>query len=241
MSSAKVAIVCFLYGAWPENSSHLAGKYLRALYESLRRNTTTPCDFWVFTDAPNWDHVYRFLAYEEVHHSFLPAWWASLRWNLRKSYMYEVKDNGLNRYDWVVCLDLDMVITGNVDFLLEPRQGMITCRGAYVDDIGGSVVGFAPGWAKLPVLVAYLKYNKDMLESVTCGSERKFLRRVVSACIIPKPEYWQNVYPGYIVSFKVDGNLAGSRIVRFHGSPRVHEVSHLPWVEQNWRVSNGAH
>lgn len=241
MNFNQPAVVCYLYGQWPEDAPYLAGEYVKRLYLAVQRNTSVPHDFWVITDMRCWEYVSRFLGHRDVHHSFLPVWWEGLQWNLKKVYMYD-KDSGLRRYPWVLCLDLDVVITGNIDFLLERRKkAFVTCRGAYKDDIGGSIIGFDPQWNHIDGLPLYLKHNQHQVEFSTKGSERKFLQRAVSNCIIPQPQYWQDLEPGKVLSYKVDGYREEASVVRFHGSPRPHELAHLPWMEKNWRAGNGAH
>jgi len=236
----RVAAVSFLYGEWPESAPYLAGQYVRRLYDGVRRNTSFPVDFWVVTDTRNWDYVGRLFCGKVFYHSFLPVWWEGLRWNLKKVRAFD-PELGLGIYDWVLLLDLDLVITGSLDEFFQPRDRMITCRGAYRDAIGGSVIGFDPNSEEPTGLVSYLKHNQRLIEQDTRGSERKFLAKAVSTCVIRQPGYWQDILPGKVLSYKVDGGFEnGASIVRFHGSPRPHEVDHLEWMGKHWR-GNGAH
>lgn len=47
------------------------------------------------------------------------------------------------------------------------------------------------------------------------------------------------LWPGQIVSFKAHAALQGlpaaARIVYLHGTPKMHELMHLPWVREAWR------
>ncbi len=54
----------------------------------------------------------------------------------------------------------------------------------------------------------------------------------------PDADRWQRLFPGQVVSFKVDcwlqGKIpAGARMLIFHGSPRPHDVT-APFVKELW-------
>src|SRR5207302_304818 len=52
---------------------------------------------------------------------------------------------------------------------------------------------------------------------------------------MPDADFFQDLYPGQVLSYKLHCQkrppFPGSRIVCFHGIPRPHEVSDLPWME----------
>lgn len=50
---------------------------------------------------------------------------------------------------------------------------------------------------------------------------------------IPHPSlrYWQDILPGQLCSFKVDGVPKWARLIKFHGQPRPHDVNWLEKVE----------
>jgi hypothetical protein len=226
----KVAIISFLWGDWPAQG--LGIDYVNRLRNSLLRNVSQTFDFICYVDHPLKIKALmdigvegRFIAFPE----------STYRWNLKKISMFR-ESAELQSYEWVVALDLDIVISNNVDFLLAHRsKRLVTCRAAYSDDIGGSVVGFAPRayWCK--PLTEYLRQCYQDIEACTGGSERKFYRKAVDLVVIPKVEYWQDAFPGKVVSYKVDGFRKNASVIRFHGDPRPHEVVPTPgWIEDNW-------
>jgi hypothetical protein len=167
----------------------------------------------------------------------LSSKYESMKWNLTKLFMFS-KESGLQKYEWVICLDLDMVITGSVDFLLDHRwEGLITCSGAYQpDQLGGSIIGFRPGSPWCGRITQTLRDKPCWWEKMTAGSERKFYRIFFGM----DPELvstWQEQFPGKILSYKVDGKPKDDcSIIRFHGRPRPHEVANqLDWMKENWR------
>lgn len=219
--SAKVAVVCFLWGDWPEDKPELGPEYVRRLRDSVFKNSTVQCDFITFMDPEKYfstdlEHVCRYV---------MPSRFQDLLWNLRKISMFSCWA-GLIDYEWVVALDLDLLILGNIDFLLEHRsKGMMTCMAAYQKDIGGSVVAFDPAQRWCEDLTWWLLNNTEELEKRTKGSERKFYRMAVDKGVLPEVQYWQAQYPGKILSYKVDGIPSnGEAIVRFHGQPRPHQT-----------------
>jgi hypothetical protein len=210
---SRVAVVTYLWGDWPDGDKGLGRSYAERLKSSFLRNTVGLFD-WV-----------------EFNEGNIPVEFLAMEWNLTKMYMYS---GCLKAYDWVVCLDLDLVLTGSLDFLLKHRSdNLVTCRGAYRDMPGGSVIGFNPNADWVGYLVYYLKENLMDVERFTNGSERLFYRLLRDNEMLDV-EYWQDSYPGRILSYKGDGFRDGASIVRFHGEPRPHQVDDA-WVKEHWR------
>lgn len=229
---SKVAVICFLWGDWPDGNRGLGPMYVYKLLSGIARNSTVPFDFHVYVDK---DRYVKPGLLSHLHLKPIPENYAGFRWNLKKISMFS-PDAVLLDYSWVVAMDLDMIILGNIDFLLNQRSDkLITCRGAYRDAPGGSIIGFDPNASWVDSVANYLLYNKSLIEEVTQGSERFYYQRCVSCSVIEPPEYWQDLHPGKVASFKVDvwGN---SSIVRFHGQPRPHdpEVMKYHKLRQNW-------
>lgn len=230
----KVAVVCFWYGQWPESDPRLGESYVRKLQNMVLRNTVVPVEFIVFVDGQKYNDK-KLLS--DMFVLPISRQYESFRWNLKKLFMFS-QEAGLRIFDWVVCMDLDLVINRPIDNLLNYRSNaLVTCKGAYTDNIGGSVVGFDPKCLWTVDLTNYLVANLTHIERDTKGSERMFYRRCQVNGIIPKVEYWQDLFPGVIDSFKVNGYREEVPVVRFHGKPRPHELSHAenPWIFKVWR------
>lgn len=225
----RTLVICWWWGQWPERSPALGEEYVQRLRRGLERNTTEEYDFMCFLDPMKYlDETLL----PDVEVSPIPSAWRDMRWNLKKLFMFDI----FCGYDWVVGLDLDMVITGKADFLINHRSDKLcTCRAAYSDDIGGSIVAFDPKQDWTQELASHVQEERGELESHTRGSERKLYRLALKRGWIPGVDYWQDLYPGRVLSYKVDGGPNGkeSSIVRFHGQPRPHEVKH-DWVERHW-------
>lgn len=219
--NAKVAVIAFWYGEWPEDRPELGPEYIRRLRDSLLVHSTVPFDFRVFMDPEKYfgndlEHICKFV---------LPSRFLDMRWNLRKISMFSCWA-GLIDYEWVVALDLDLFVRGNIDFLFQHRSpAMMACMAAYQKDIGGSIIAFDPAQRWCEDLTWWLLNHQEELEKITKGSERKFYRLAVEKGILPSVQYWQAQYPGKILSYKVDGiPCNGEAIVRFHGQPRPHHT-----------------
>lgn len=219
MTRNKVAVACFLWGQWPEDRPDLGREYARKLRRSVFRHSTTPYDWYEFGD------------YGQPFTSEFKKY----RWNLKKMFMFS-KESELIDYDWVVALDLDLVIVGSVDFLLDHRsKDLVTCRGAY-DSMkpGGSIIGFDPKQSWTSRVVDFLRGNRESVESSTRGSERRYYYMLTENRTLGKIQFWQDQYPDKIVSYKVDGYVPEASVVRFHGKPRPHQVDEF-WVKEFWR------
>lgn len=243
--NSEVAVVCFLWGDWPittgkvvgsSNSfliSDLAETYIHHLFSGLKNNTLLNSDFIVITDKFGIKKsVQEDLGIKKIIH--IPHGWKSMRWNLKKSFVFD-PSCALENYGWVVLMDLDLVVTGNLDFLLSHRSsGLVTCKGAFTNRLGGSVLGFSPKECWPGDIAKRLKCDISHFERVTKGSERKLLSIMSRKGVIPKVEFWQDLYPRSIASYKVDGETEDFRLVRFHGLPRPHQLT-SDWIRKYWR------
>jgi len=230
----RVAVICFWWGQWPEDNPGLGKYYVNRLKESVARHTTIPYDFLVYVDGDKYRNVSLLNDMTVVP---LTKEFESYRWNLKKMNMFDISA-ALHTYAWVVALDLDIVITDSIDFLLAHRSnGLVTCRGAYTDGIGGSIVGFSPRAFWTNFLVEYLHDNYAKVEKETQGSERKFYQKFFGDDVLTSMvTFWQDTYPGKVLSYKLDKYKNGAAIVRFHGRPRPHEVEqNYSWIQEHWK------
>lgn len=229
----RVAVICFWWGQWPEDNPGLGKYYIHKLRSMVARNTTVEHDFLVYTDGDKYRNKNLLKDFTVIP---ITREFEQYKWNLKKLSMFD-KSSVLHAYQWVVALDLDMVITANIDFLLTHRSvGLMTCKGAYTDDIGGSIIGFCPRAEWPSYMVDYIRSDPKEIERRTGGSERKFYRLFFNEDILKDMvTYWQDVYPGKVLSYKMDKYQNGASVVRFHGNPRPHEVvDQHGWIRENW-------
>lgn len=228
----KVAVICFLWGDWPDGKSGLAPLYVYRLFRCITHNSTLPFDFYVYVDSARYARPGPLAG---LPLRPIPAEYAGFRWNLKKISMFSPAAD-LQEYPWVVALDLDLIILGSIDFLLEQcSDRLVTCRGAYKDAPGGSIVGFNPAADWAGSVASYLLQNGETVEAATRGSERFYYQRCVSCALMPAPDYWQDLCPGKVASFKTEP-WENAHIVRFHGQPRPHEPEVMSYhiLRKSW-------
>jgi hypothetical protein len=206
-------IVCYWWGDW---AGFWGPLYVNKLYAALKRNSSVPFNFYCFTDAPQ-----ALPAVDTIY--FKP----DLKWNLNKYVCFYPEYNLKGR---VLLIDLDVLITGNINHILDFDEDFITCEGAYQKGrAGGSLVGTNVDRGR--ELLQKILDKKEKVEKETSGSERFFIRNYVKNC-----HFWQPNYGG-IYSFKVDckkGLPDDACLVRFHGKPRPHEVLDNYIVRKYW-------
>lgn len=240
----EATIACFAWGVWFDRKV----EYVKKLFNGIQRNMNgARYRFVVLTDEP-------LLMNEELPKEIFiePIPKYVMRWagNLKKMYIYcpELAERQVLVGN-VLLLDLDIVITGDINSLVFPRGQLglnfITCRGAFMKNKrspGGSVIWFKAGSRYLEALLfnpMLSAEDRDYFERETGGSERKYF-----AMRFPNPRqmvFWDDFYPDYIRSYKRDCRSLHTlpeqvRIVRFHGKPRLHQVKKITnqWVKENW-------
>lgn len=213
-----LTIVTFLWNLrdWAEGRGI---EYLNRLYRAVERNLTLPHRFVCFSEKK----TKAINSGIEVLALNVPQW----RRNLRKLIMYK-PNNGLTGR--VLALDLDIVITGNIDDIAGYNGRFCVC--AY--QMGGSLVGFKAGtmtkqlWRPMKELE-----HTEHIQQKTTGSERRYYKMKLEE----KPDFWQELYPGQICSFKQDCHQElpkDAKIVYFHGKPKPHNRLGKGWIKDNW-------
>ena len=225
----RSVVVCVKWGLL------YGSEYVHRLYDGLRRNTTLPFRFICFTDDPSGlrdDIEHRPLLNPDVI-----GWW-------HKSWLFS-DECGLT--DQVVYMDLDTVITGNVDEMLAWRGEFIIAanpasrsRNPKAGNIGAMLMGWRGG----------MDYGRDTWGRVLRGGPSLYGNQAHTGdqrlMGLHPPDggfrFWQDECPGArIVSYKADIRANGNAlpddvaVVCFHGTPRPHEVADLPWMQEHWR------
>lgn len=231
-----IDIVCFKWGP------KFTAEYVNNLYSAIQRNTTIEHRFICYTDDPE--------GVECETRPFLidlPVWW----------YIIGLTNPEHEHNDQLVYMDLDTIITGNIDHILTLDKPFAT-----ISDFG---------WTS-GLQTAYIMWNKSVRDSVwkhfttkykpadypklDCdytkwGGTNQFLEECMGVVRInknPKPAIQdappvvrlQDVYPGECVSYKaqslqntqqLNDNI---KMVFFHGKPQPHEVDNA-WLKEHWK------
>ena len=148
--------------------------------------------------------------FEVITETKYPGWWGKIE-------LFPPKER-------IVVLDLDVVITGNVDFLFEYDGPFCAWKDPWAEGLNGSVHSIAPGYGEQLRATFEKAPHKIMLAYL---SDQEYLRTQT------KPDYWP---AGLVKSYKADHLEKGpgaARIVVFHGLPKPHQAG--GWVKEIWR------
>lgn len=188
-------------------------EYVNRLAAMVARQTTLPYEFVCLTD----DETGLDVAWADIR-TGLTGWWEKLVLFQPHPFLFERR---------VIFLDLDTVIVGNMDFLLEYSGHFAILRDFYDHKhMGSAVMSFEPGFGQH----IFTDYTKEQ-EGRWWGDQAWIEHCVKDA------DRWQDLYHGMVVSYKVhcqDGIPEGARVICFHGEPRPHQVTHLPWMQEHW-------
>jgi hypothetical protein len=178
-------------------------EYVERLATGVATHATKPYRFVCFTDST------EKLACETIPLTDdLPGWWSKLE--MFKSYMGRM-----------VYFDLDTMIVGNIDPLLDYDGPMLMLRGWYHDNWASGVMAWN---SPLGFICPTDDERKAILLRPKAGDQEFIARKLINAkWQIDKA---QDILPG-ITSYKKyckDGVPEGTRVVCFHGRPRPHEI-----------------
>lgn len=198
--------------------------YLARLSTGVARHLAQPHDFRVFTPEP-----------EDAHWTKVPGCLARMRafdpaWQARQ---------GLAAGDRLVCLDLDLVVTGPLDALFDRPEPFVILQGANASNpcpYNGSVWMLRPGYR--PDVWADL--NPQSLKAsprFEFFDDQGWLEHKIMAAAAWNAGAGSGIYafqkPGWPV-----GSLAlpaDARIVAFPGHRDPSQFTHLDWVKTHWR------
>jgi len=185
-------------------------EYVNILADMVARSTTKPHKFVCFTDDPEGidPHIHT-----EALPGELKGWWNKL-WLFKKGVLE----------GRVLFLDLDTIITGNLDPFLEYSGDFALLRDFYRDGYGSGVMVWNGDHSH--IWDDYVKAGYPVLS----GGDQAWIENYDAQLL-------QDLYPGKIVSYKVHAREwppDGASIVCFHGNPNPHDYP-SKWIEQVWR------
>lgn len=212
-------IVCFKWG-------DLYGpEYVNKLFRGITRNTTVPFRFTCFTEDPE--------GVECPTKPFLkplPHWW----------YIIGLFNPAHNFGSKVLYLDLDTIITDNIDDMLTVDEPFVILRDFYrPQGLQTAYIMWEPAWGafvweKLNTLYPEGKYGHLLKYP---GGTNRWIETTVGLDV-PR---LQDLFPDQCLSYKVhiqskkEHKYKLGKMVFFHGLPRPHEVASLPWMIEHWK------
>jgi hypothetical protein len=210
-------------------SKELAAKYVNNLFEGVSRWTKEPFKFICFTCEeldlnPN---IETRPWYQITSKGVLP-----------RMYMFS-EDAGLFGSQ-VLCLDIDVIITGSLDNLLQYR-GLFCTRKSWTRGeetlIDGDIMSFSAGKETEELFWNPLVRDIKKVEELSLGGRERFwVREVLKGREV---DTWQEVFPGQVCSYKFHvmskGKVPqGTRIISCHGYPRPHQIE-TKWRTEYWK------
>lgn len=198
-------------------------EYVNNLFDMVARNLAEGYAgrFLCFTDDPS--GLDPHIGFRELPNGLM-GWW-------NKLYLFSpgLFEDG----DRVLYFDLDTVITGRLDEIAAYSGEFAILKDFFRQQ----------GWAshELPLQSAVMAWAAgtntnlwtDYVDSgfpTIPGGDQAWI-----ASRDPKVEFWQDLFPGLFVSYKVTGGAVPSKasVVCFHGEPRPHQVT-TGWVPKVW-------
>lgn len=138
-----------------------------------------------------------------------PGWWSKMEaFRLPGPWLY---------------MDLDTTVRGDLDALMMPRS-FVVLRDFYRGgaNVGSGLMAWSGCMAGL-----YLAFARNPAVRAEYTRRGRLGDQGFIQDFGPKPEFWQDVTPGAVVSWKRHckrGIPSGARVVCFHGKPRPWEI-----------------
>lgn len=235
MTSLMINIVCLKWG------TKYGPEYVNRLYLAVRRHTTKPFRFWCYTDDAN--GIHPGIRVEQLKYSDqLDSWWNKI--NLFS------KDLDIPLGEQIFYIDLDTLIVGNIDHLLTDEVPDIVVLRDFYHGIAKSAGNIGSGlmsWRHGDYHNIWDRFIADPVAAVKSAhphGDQRWVENNIDAWY-----YWQDLFPGQVVSFKMhcqNGIPADARVICYHGKPSIPEsakqhtkdwkftLTPQPWVLEHW-------
>jgi len=215
-------------GACWDGRDYYPVDYIHRLYNSVLRNTTHPFDF-VLNIGPLAEKRRNEIDPRiRIIQTGLPYWWSGMQF-------WALSPDGVET-DTLLYLDLDVVILGSLDDIIEFPSDQAYMRDGVKTNVSASLLRCGAGWR---VFDEYVRAGMPQWDPLTPPSNR--LLPLAAQSILDDPKYGRkyDFFPeNWVCSYKLKVRKSGMpddcRIVVFHGRPKPHECSE-PWIKENWR------
>jgi len=206
--------------------------YVAKLQAGIRRHLKQPHRFVTITDRPEGVIDGEFWHIPKEDYPLLPGCLARLRLFDPKGWQDTEEVQGR-----IVCIDLDVVITGPLDALFDRPEPFVILQGAnsinpcpYNGSLWMLQAGYRPDvWTDFSLDVEFPHY--------TVPDDQSWF-----AHKLPNAAGWQAGPQSGVYAFKKttwpkgDGLPPDARLVAFPGHRDPSQFTHLDWVRRNWRA-----
>lgn len=195
-------------------------KYPLWLKRQCEKFITIPFKFVCLTDLDSLEGVDTI----KLKHNF-PGWWSKME--LFRPNLFETKN--------IFYLDLDTVLTGNIDHIIKYNHKFTTLR--YISSKNPKTDKIGSGLMAWSVDLSFL-YDKFVANSAIYIEEYKTQDKWGDQGFIyhhcKGMQKFQDIFPDQIVSWKFNLNREDpkehNKIIIFHGTPKPHELF-VNWIE----------
>lgn len=232
-----INIVCLKWG------DKYPAHYVNKLYMGIAKNTTLSFKMHCFTD--NHSKLSSNINIHKLQYHNIETWW-------NKLYLFS-NELPFEKGEKLFYIDLDTIIVKNINNILSyiPKN-IIVLRDFYTglaktvignDNIGSGLMAWKHGdydhiWSD------FIKNPKRAIESVKPHGDQKWIQQCVT-----NREYWQDVFPEQVSSFKVhcnNGLPSKTKIICYHGKPSIpdsyskrnkvwkYDIPPQKWVKTYW-------
>ena len=249
--NGKISVICFYWQGdrWQDNDfkqdaghvNHLqhhldrigrvdlelAARYVNNLYHGVKRFASCPFEFICFTNE-------ELEVDEGIKLRYFPLLTKS--GVLPRVYMFS-KESGLFGRQ-VLCLDIDVVITGSLKKLMD-YDGLFCTRSKFKPGeqhkLDGDIMSFRAGREIEEMVWDPFVENIDSAEKMTKGRERYWVRAKLGGIA----DRWDKIDPDLVKSYKRHIRGKGQKpesasIISFHGKPRPHQAKD-EWIKEYWK------
>jgi len=223
-------VVCIKHG------TKYDADYVNKLFLAVKRNSTVEFTFHCFTD--NNDGLDDRIAAHPLPYTNIEGWW-------QKLYLFsgEIPIEGR-----ILFIDLDTLITRNIDHYIKHDSGFVVLRDLWAkrDNVGSAIMSFEVG-KHTQIWDNYIRNPALAQQQIAPHGDQKIIQRHQT-----HRQYWQDLFPNEIVSFKSEcrsGLPHPVRIVCFHGKPSIPEaintttkvqgftIMPTPWIKNYWNLN----
>lgn len=229
----------FTVGCIWDGSDYYPAKYVNVLYNSVKRNTTIPFDFILYAGAYAKNHPDLKALDKNIRviHNNFKQWWGGMLW-------WQAKPEGVET-DTVLYIDLDVVIVGNLDPIVNFPSDHAYMKDYPVDmcprgkeNDGNCSVALIRNGAGSRVWEEYEKAGMPQWDVLDPPAGRLFplgAQGIMNDYKIKHDLFPQDWVPSYKLDVAKRGVQPDCIAISFHGRPKPHELLYVPFIKENWR------
>ena len=236
MSRSIINVVCLKWG------TKYGVEYVNKLYSAISKNTKVAFRFHCYTDDTS--GLNKKIITHDLPYKHLEGWW-------NKLYLFS-DEIGIPNGERIFYVDLDTLITRNIDSLMTVKSSKITVLKDFMFGIAKSATTVGSGlmsWnhgSHTNIWNAFIADPEAAVEMMTPHGDQAWVEHMVPES---RRDYWQDLFPGKVVSFKLDcskGLPPTAAVVCYHGIPNIPDSAikptktgrfnfpAQPWVMDYW-------